>query len=102
MQLLAERGVCCGGSWASGEISSVTRDTWKRLRLGEDDGDMVGGLGPGERRREPPFRFTSNKAAGVGRAVAAAVAVALAVTVPVTASTKGRLWQVSEIFREPK
>lgn len=113
MQLLADRGVCgaCGsGGWARGDINGLatsgTRDTWKRLRLGEDEGDTVGGLGPGERSREPPFRFTSSRAAGVGVAVAAPDAVAfpagLAITVPVAASTNGRLWQVSDIFREPK
>lgn len=58
----------------------------------------MGGLGPGERSRVLDLRFTSSLAAGVGIAVTAS---APAVTVPVATSTSGRLWHVSDIFREP-
>lgn len=44
--------------------ASTTRDTWNRLRdglgTGEDTGDGIG-LGKGERKRPPDFRFGSNR-----------------------------------------
>lgn len=94
------------GVVAIGEVNgltSLTRNTLKRLRLGDEDGDTVGGLGTGERSRVPGFRLTSNLLLDIVAEPLVEPAVLLLPPPAVTLSTTtGLEWQVSEILRDPR